>query len=500
MKNIASKHIVVAVIVFIFVVIMQLFLVSKNDVSQIFWRILPFDQFASILNFFGIVGAFLYSTRSKERLKLPTYKKDSNAIEPGMLADVLAGIAGAYLSHTFLNESKLESSENMKTILIGCQGVIGGYIFNALLYKINQGKDRIKKQSLKLPRNILFISRAMLPFYILGLIGVVFVTIYSILILAKSLSLICIFFFVVGSACLIGFVIGFLFGVPYEIDFLFFKSSKKADLPGGRRNLTNLERISGLLIIALIGLSITQSNNIYHIINLISIDLGIEKNIFIYAVVIYFSITGFFLGYLWTRIYYENGDLDEEKLDISDLVDHVDERVTNVIENLLGEPALDNFRGRVFVEVLDEKGNNLPYINSETNNDINFEESKLNWNDKIPKILVDQKFEICIYFCPESRLSKINNYGSINFSEYILIAEGKDVDKVQFDIAVNSEKLNIKNEKYKSSIVQINDISSPEVFKFQSNILGEHEIWIEIFQKNRLIQSFHIPISVENML
>jgi hypothetical protein len=109
---------------------------------------------------------------------------------------------------------------------------------------------------------------------------------------------------VAGSALAIGAVVGFLFGIPRTLQ----------DEGGSQgatvyRANTNLEQISDWLSKILVGVGLTQigrvPSELRSLTEFLSPALGdvSSSQAFALAVVIYYLITGFLLGYLWTRLY-----------------------------------------------------------------------------------------------------------------------------------------------------------------------------------------------------
>jgi hypothetical protein len=122
-----------------------------------------------------------------------------------------------------------------------------------------------------------------------------------------------------SGACLLGGVFcGFLFGIPRFLQAENLPSKAEADAAGtnggaqGRfeyRANTNLEQISDWLTKILVGVGLTQMNKLPGLFDragsYFGPAIGAAENGSKLAVVIilYFSITGFLLGYLWTRIF-----------------------------------------------------------------------------------------------------------------------------------------------------------------------------------------------------
>jgi hypothetical protein len=119
-----------------------------------------------------------------------------------------------------------------------------------------------------------------------------------------------------GASFLIGTLLGFLFGIPRRLQH---ESAAKSTKEGGNGDdeksgsliygaNTNLEQISDWLTKILVGVGLTQISGIRDLLR----DVGDfsapglgglpSSSTFAIAVVLYFLVGGFLLGYLWTRI------------------------------------------------------------------------------------------------------------------------------------------------------------------------------------------------------
>jgi len=114
-----------------------------------------------------------------------------------------------------------------------------------------------------------------------------------------------------GGVFFLGGLLGFLFAIPHTT--LGTKEEKKDnnDLPQYQPN-TNLEQISDWLTKILVGVGLTQLLTIPGTLTdfgvMLGPSLGGSPNggVFAVAILIFFSIDGFLVGYLWTRKYYAN--------------------------------------------------------------------------------------------------------------------------------------------------------------------------------------------------
>lgn len=124
-------------------------------------------------------------------------------------------------------------------------------------------------------------------------------------------------FIVAGAALLLGALLGFLFGIPRTLQTGKETGERIADTVSSTRpfdNLpqyqpnTNLEQISDWLTKILIGIglaNLTQiGNGLIGIANLIKPGLGNQDTSMSFgiALLLYYLVTGFILGYLWTRL------------------------------------------------------------------------------------------------------------------------------------------------------------------------------------------------------
>jgi hypothetical protein len=112
-----------------------------------------------------------------------------------------------------------------------------------------------------------------------------------------------------GAAFLIGSVIGFLFGIPRTLQDNPDNQADKGKLDRRANDYqpnTNLEQISDWLTKILVGVGLTQINqireNFSNIVHFVKSDLG-NNSTFAATIIIYFLLCGFMLGYLWSRLY-----------------------------------------------------------------------------------------------------------------------------------------------------------------------------------------------------
>jgi hypothetical protein len=117
---------------------------------------------------------------------------------------------------------------------------------------------------------------------------------------------------IAGASFLLGGLIGFLFGIPRSLD----DEGNLATSDGGTGSVrvtranTNLEQISDWLTKILVGVGLTQIGNIPDAADDLGAHLGPLLGVvggpaaaFAISLSIYFNLSGFLLGYFWTRVF-----------------------------------------------------------------------------------------------------------------------------------------------------------------------------------------------------
>lgn len=137
-------------------------------------------------------------------------------------------------------------------------------------------------------------------------IGIICILLYA-LTAGKSIWILqsfAIFFFIGGAAYVGGGLMGFLFGIPKVVKN---KSTEVTYTPN-----TNLEDVSDWLTKILLGVGLTQIDEIFNWLAKIShyaasdlYALG-DESVFIACLIVYFVVCGFISGYLGTRIILPN--------------------------------------------------------------------------------------------------------------------------------------------------------------------------------------------------
>ena len=119
-----------------------------------------------------------------------------------------------------------------------------------------------------------------------------------------------------GAAWLIGALLGFLFGIPHtregtpQTSKVDSETSGEPSASDSRYSpSTSLDQISDWLTKIIVGIGLTQLNNIPHKLNQLSqyiaVGMGDDPpNLgFALGIILYFSVSGFLFGYLWGRLY-----------------------------------------------------------------------------------------------------------------------------------------------------------------------------------------------------
>jgi len=123
-------------------------------------------------------------------------------------------------------------------------------------------------------------------------------------------------FLLAGGCVMLGGLLGFLFGIPKALQLRERPDASqlegkedKGSRPAYRAN-TNLEEVSDWLTKILVGVGLTQLNAIPTKVVAFGVYFGkplggdeVTGERFAAAVLLYFTVTGFLLGYLWTRLF-----------------------------------------------------------------------------------------------------------------------------------------------------------------------------------------------------
>jgi hypothetical protein len=117
------------------------------------------------------------------------------------------------------------------------------------------------------------------------------------------------------ASCLVGAVLGFVFGIPRAVqEGASAERAAEVDAAtrrrAGYRANTNLERISDWLATIIVGVGLTElkemPGHLKSLAEFVAPGLGDSQAATVAAavIVVYYTIGGFLLGYLWTRLYF----------------------------------------------------------------------------------------------------------------------------------------------------------------------------------------------------
>ena len=121
-----------------------------------------------------------------------------------------------------------------------------------------------------------------------------------------------------GGVFFLGGLLGFLFAIPHTTTVVV--GAGKNDYPQYNPN-TNLEQISDWLTKILVGVGLTELLTVPDLLKDFAVKIGpslggnSSGGVFAVAILMFFSIDGFLVGYLWTRKYYAK-ELQQSDIDI----------------------------------------------------------------------------------------------------------------------------------------------------------------------------------------
>jgi hypothetical protein len=175
----------------------------------------------------------------------------------------------------------------------------------------------------------------------------------------------------------------------------------------------------------------------------------------------------------------------QNRKSIDELVSHLyqtleihKKQIDEVVENLAGEPTLDNFQGTVLTNIFDLSGDKL---SPSAEGDL--------------KVLPKQPLLLNVSLCPS-----YTEKNEDNTTQSISIKNGNSVKDVTFEVSLDSETVNLSNTSRKSLTIHLDPKSESPSLSFNLNApdqKGRHEIWVEIFQKNKLIQVLTTQLFVD---
>lgn len=189
--------------------------------------------------------------------------------------------------------------------------------------------------------------RAMYFLILVMLIGVLLMVLFSLASAERHVHA-SVLILLAGANLLIGGFLGFLFGIPrtLQVD----DPNKSIDY----KINTNLEQISDWLTKMIVGVSLTQLNNVPEIVNNIALSVapkagsGTELYTLTVSIIIIYVILGFLFGYLWTRLFlvqmYKQADLGHLKSSLREIDQFTDQQkkdkhAINLVEDQLNHSS-----------------------------------------------------------------------------------------------------------------------------------------------------------------
>lgn len=166
---------------------------------------------------------------------------------------------------------------------------------------------------------------------------------------ADSASVLAVALLVAGAAFLVGALLGFLFGIPRSLALEgatpVSGSTEGAEIgqrPASYRSNTNLEQISDWLTKIIVGVGLVELGTLVaeteKLVNFLAPALGDEPSspAFALALLVFYSISGFLITYLITRVY-----LGRVFARADELMRYVDERIDEVRESQRAQEERD---------------------------------------------------------------------------------------------------------------------------------------------------------------
>jgi hypothetical protein len=275
-----------------------------------------------------------------------------------------------------------------------------------------------------------------------------------------------------GAFFMSGAILGFLFGVPHAT----ILSDEPQDMGHKRpeiRKDTNLETVSDWLTKIFIGAALINLKNIpgkmSEIAAYVATGLpGEHKEPFTMAIIIYFTLAGFLAAFIGVRAYFR---LQASPVGAETLT-RVTERLTEQVESLFLGPVLDNYDGFVCAHVSTRDGVAL----------ISDEKGLLPIGIQVGGL-------VTVWFQA--------NRPDAAFSEPVKIQDGRNASRINFDVLIDSDTLKFENGR-KSMVVEHKAPSERLPFQFESpQQSGTHTVWVQVFQKGRLIQVVTVALRVK---
>lgn len=136
-------------------------------------------------------------------------------------------------------------------------------------------------------------------------------------------------------------------------------------------------------------------------------------------------------------------------------------------------PVLNNYQGYACVNLTDQAGQPLPLI-----------------EQGLRSAAPNQPLQLCVWLAPEAAPPP-------SASEEVSITDGADANEVRFDITIDSEGLNLSRRRDRL-LVQPPAPSRQLLFACQTPPrAGRYYLWVQVRQKNRLIQVLQAALQVE---
>src|SRR5262245_40274226 len=149
------------------------------------------------------------------------------------------------------------------------------------------------------------------------------------------------------------------------------------------------------------------------------------------------------------------------------------QRMLSQLLEVLAGPRMDNYRGHLCVALKDcETGQHI------------------HWEDQIPlRASAERQYQLQVWFSPERPKDA--------YADWVEVRDGQDSQMINFLVAIDSDTLEFRKQQDQ---VQLNPDELSPVIEFPCQLSGgraKHSLWIQLFQKNRLIQVLPLQINVE---
>lgn len=187
------------------------------------------------------------------------------------------------------------------------------------------------------------ISETKYSFLIPGLLlslGFVLIIIYSILSVPHWTIVLSVISMVMLASFSVGALVGFIFGIPRTL---------QEDDKAGVKSNSNLEQLSDWLTKIIVGVGLVEFKEIFGLVNTISTDLsqGLTSSPTGYTIIsstlIFYFFGGFFISYIWSRIYLE-------KIFKINLAEETESRIADLEQTKNIQEEIDELRKGSFSE------------------------------------------------------------------------------------------------------------------------------------------------------